>query len=204
MNDLIPALREFVSFFTVKRVVTLLIVVLALLVVCAPQHETTTEDGGACDSACPLPGQPPVINVPPVVITSVSRDNWSFDLVDDGWVPDEPSNPETKVIFFNESEGYMVLLIKEKTDLSLGAYVIESIEGFSIGGGRIHTIKQVKLNQQKFVLLEGSVHDDGFLSWNTTKDGFGYSFCCFYSSDVDAGTKKQDMCQTIAESLQIE
>jgi hypothetical protein len=203
MNDLIPALRAFRSFFTVKRVVTLLIVALALVLVCSPQYEVPTEDGGACDAACPFPRQP-VINIPPVVITTVDRENWSFTLMDEGWVTEVPSIPEIRVELYNKAESCMVLLIKEKTDFSLQSYVVESILGFNMGGKRVHTIKQVKLGEQKFVLLEGNVaEDEVFLSWNTVKDGFGYSFCCFYSVDVDAGTAQKDACQAIAESLQI-
>lgn len=206
MDDFRSALRDFKNVFTLKRVVTLLIVCFALLLVCAPQQQSTTEDGGACDSSCPFPRQPPVINVTPIVITTVARENWSFDLVgeDDNWISDQPSNPDIKVVFYNESKGYMVLLIKEKAELSLQEYVVESIKGFLIGGGQIRAVSQAKLNDQKFVLLEGNVAaDEVFYSWNTIKDGFGYSFNCFYTIDVDAGKTQQDTCRSIAESLEI-
>lgn len=205
MDDFRSVLRDFKNVFTLKRLVTLLIVFFALLIVCAPQ-QPTPEGGEACDGSCPFPRQPPVINVTPVVITTVARENWSFDLVgeDDDWISDQPSNPDIKVVFYNESKGYMVLLIKEKAELSLQEYVVESIKGFLIGGGRIRAVSQVKLNEQKFVLLEGNVAaDEVFYSWNSIKDGFGYSFCCFYTIDVDAGKTQQDTCRSIAESLEI-
>ncbi len=205
MDDLFSALRDFKNVFTVKRVVTLLIVALALLMVCAPQHEPATEDGGACDDACPFPRQPPVITVPTTVITTVARDNWSFTLMDNGWAPHEPSIPEIKVIMLNESEGCMVLLIKEQTDVSLSTYIVESAKGFVLGGGNVLTIKQVTLNKQKFVLLGGKVNgDEMFWSWNSVKNGFGYSFSCFCTANADGGFKCLNTCQTVADTLQID
>lgn len=205
MDDLFSALRDFKNVFTVKRVVTMLIVALALLVVCAPQHEPATEDGGACDGACPFPRPAPVITVPATVITTIARDNWSFTLMDEGWVSHEPSIPEIKVVMVNESQGCMVLLIKEQTDVSLPTYVVESSKGFVLGGGNVLLIKQVTLNKQKFVLLGGKVSgEDMFWSWNGIKNGFGYSFSCFCSADADGGLKCFNTCQAVADTLQIE
>jgi hypothetical protein len=60
------------------------------------------------------------------------------------------------------------------------------------------------LNNQKFVLIETDVADDDVLmAWSTIKDGFGYTLCCFYHPNVDAGSSQHDLCQEIAESLQI-
>ncbi len=203
MNDLIPALRDFIKVFTMKRIATLLIVAFALLLVCSPQYEAPTEDGGACDAACPFPRQP-VINVPPIVITSIARENWSFTLMDEVWVSEESSNPDIKVVLHNESKNRMVLLIKEKTaDMTLKEYGIESFKGFS-EHGRIVGVTQTKISNQKSLLFEGRVGDDIFWSWNTVKDGFGYSLCCFYLVDADAGSKQRDECQAVADSLQID
>ena len=184
-----------------KRVVTLLVVIFSLLVICSPCTEDTTEDGSSCGPACPIP--PIGINIPEVVFEEVSQENWRFDLLGEDWESKDSDNPSIKVMRRNVSQECMVLLIKESTDLSLSFYAIESIKGFSLRS-KIVAINQVLLNQQKFILLEGIIFDnDKFLSWNTVKDDFGYSFTCFYSPKFDAGTEQHDLCVEIAESLQI-
>jgi hypothetical protein len=190
-------------FFTVKRVIILLIAVFFLVAICSPRHEPLPEDGGACGTACPLPTSPSTITVPEVRFEEVTQENWRFDLPGTGWESKDSSNPSIKVMKRNLSQECMVLLIKEQTNLAFSYYAIESIKGFSLGG-KITAIKQTMFDNQKFILVEGTILDnDIFLSWNTIKDGFGYSFTCFYSPNVDAGSVQYDLCVEIAESLQI-
>ena len=204
MDDLIPALRAFRSFFTMKHITVLVFVVLALVLVCAP-HQGNDPFAPTCnDASCPLTVTPVVITVPEILIEEVGQENWSFDLPGNGWENHEPSNPDIKVVRRNISQECMVLLIKEQTDLSYPAYVVDAVKGFISGGDRINTVEQVMLGQQKFVLFEGNVAEsDVLMSWNTIKDGFGYSFNCFYAPNVDAGSAQRDLCIEIAESLQI-
>jgi hypothetical protein len=85
--------KDFVSFFTVKRVATLLIVGLALFVVCSP-HDTpiNANEPVACDAACPLPGAEP--EPPPIHTEVLSQENWSFTLIGDGWAVRDVPTPE--------------------------------------------------------------------------------------------------------------
>lgn len=204
MDDLIPALRAFKSFFTMKHITVVVFVALCLVLVCVPRQDNGAPAAQSCsDASCPFP-RPNVITIPEIRIEEVGQENWTFDLPGDGWERQEPSNSDIKVEHRNISQDCMVLLIKEQTNVPLPTYVVESIKGFVSGGDRIGAIKQVMLGQQKFVLLEGIISEsDVLLSWNTVKDGFGYSFNCFYHPNVDAGSAQHDLCVEIFESLQI-
>jgi hypothetical protein len=202
MDDLILVLRAFKSLFTMKHITVAVFVALCLVLVCIPHQDNDSFAQTCSDASCPFP-RPDVIFLPETRIEEVGQENWSFDLPGNGWESHDPSTPEIKVVRRNLSQECMVLLIKEQADLLLPSYIIESIKGFSMGG-KVNAIKQVMLNQQKFVLLEGTILDnDIFLSWNTVKDGFGYSLTCFYSPNVDAGSEQYNLCVEIAESLQI-
>jgi hypothetical protein len=203
MDDLIPALRAFKSFFTLKHITVVVFAALCLVLICTP-HQDNEPFAQTCSEASCLFPRPNVVTISEVRIEEVGQENWSFDLSGDGWESREPSNPSIKVIRRNLSQECMVLLIKEQTDLQYADYIVEAIRGFMSGGDRVNTIKQVMLNQQKFVLMEGNVAEsDVLLSWNTTKDGFGYSFNCFYAPNVDAGSAQYDLCVEMFESLQI-
>lgn len=204
MDDLIPALRAFRSFFTVKHITVVIFMLVCLVLVCTPHQDNEAPLAQSCsDASCPFP-RPDVITIPEIRIEEVGQENWTFDLPGDGWESQDPSNPDIKVERRNISQECMVLLIKEQTNTSFATYAVESIKGFVSGGDRIGSIKQVTLNQQKFVLLEGFVSEtDVLLSWNTVKDGFGYSFNCFYHPNVDAGSAQHDLCVEVFESLQI-
>ena len=203
MNDLFSELRQFINVFTPKRVLVLVIILISLVLICGPRTPMTDDGQVDCDVACPMPEAGPVITIPTVYLEEVSQENWQFDLPNEGWVYREPSVPAIKVVVFNKSKDCMVLLIKEETDLPLKDYAVESLKGFS-DRGQIVGITWSQLSKQKSVLFEGRVADDEiFWSWNTVKDGFGYSLCCFYTVNIDAGLEQQALCQEIAESFQI-
>lgn len=205
-SDFSKGLTEFKNFFTLKHITVLVFVALALVLVCSP-HQI---DGGSVaqtcsDASCPFP-RPDAMTVAPVLITKIQLDNWELDFPGEGWEYHEPSIPVMKLVRRNVSQECMVLLIKEPTDnMSFGQYVLESIRGFSEAGAQVTALKQVTLNDQKFVLMEGRVTDDNdvLMAWNTIKAGFGYSLSCFYKPNTDAGTAQHDLCVEIAESLQI-
>jgi hypothetical protein len=202
--DFAKGLSDFKNFFTVKHITVLVFVALALVLVCAPQRGFDSPSGEkmACDASCPLPE---VITVPTVTITEVSQENWQIDLIGEGWEIAEPSRPEQKMIRLNHNPSCMVLLIKEPIgQMSFGQYVVDSIQGFSEGGAHVAALKQVTINDQKYVLMESALFDtDVLMAWNTIKDGFGYSLSCFYHNDVDAGSAQHDLCEEIASSLEI-
>jgi hypothetical protein len=191
-----------------KHITVLVFVILSLILVCASR---SNDDGPVVaqtcsDASCPFPRKDAAITVLAKLteITEIARENWQLDLPGEGWEVEGSSQPEMKVVRLNSSKECMIVLIKEPTDTSFGQYVIESIEAFNARGAQITIIKQVTLNQQKFVLLEGNVFSsDAFMAWNSIKDGFGYSFICFYHPNVDAGSAQHDLCIEIANSLQI-
>ena len=198
------AFGDFIKFFTVKRVIVMLVVAVFLLLILAPQHP---EDGSptgnetvACDGSCPL--HPDVITIP--LQTMISQENWTLTLVGDGWEEDEPSIPVMKLSQRNLAKECMVVLIKEPTDLTFEQYVVESLRGFMEGGARIRGVKQVTLNNQKFILMESNLLDgDALMSWNGIKDGFGYSLSCFWHPSAAAGVNQYELCKEVANSLEI-
>jgi hypothetical protein len=202
MDSFQKAFGDFVKVFTLKRVIVMLVVAVALLLVLAPRHpeDAPPTDKLACDGSCPL--HPDVINVP--LQTMISQENWTLTLVGDGWEAEEPSIPVMKLVQRNLEKECMVLLIKEPTELTFAQYVIESLRGFSEGGARVVGVKQVTLNQQKFILMEARLSDgDALMAWNGIKDGFGYSLSCFWHPSADAGVNQYEFCKEIANSLEI-
>lgn len=203
-SDFAKAFEDFKRFFTLKHITVLVFVAAVLVLILAPNRkDNPATDGGKAvcsDASCPLPN---VLTVAPVVITEVSQENWQFDLSGEGWESFEPSNLAEKVIRRNAAQECMVILIKEPTDISFGQYVIESMRGFREGGATITALKQVVLNDQKFVLMEASLGSDVLMAWSSLKDGFGYTLCCFYAPNADTGNDQHDLCVEIAESLEI-
>lgn len=203
-SDFAKAFEDFKNFFTRKHIAVLLLVAAVLVLILAPNRQDNPAVDGekaACsDASCPLPV---TLTVDPVVITEVGQENWQFDLPGEGWESLEPSNLVEKVIRRNTAQECMIILIKEPTDISFGQYIIESMRGFREGGATIIGLKQVVLNEQKFVLMEASLGSDVLMAWSSLKDGFGYTLCCFYSPNADTGSAQHDLCTEIAESLEI-
>jgi hypothetical protein len=203
--DFSKGLSVFKSLFTFKHITVLVFVALALVLVCAPHRDNAEPFAQTCnDASCPFP-RPKVITVTPIFITKISLENWQLDFPGEGWEYHEPSIPVIKLVRHNPSQECMVLLIKEPIDnMSFGQYVVESIRGFSEDGAQVTSLKQVDLNDNKFVLMESLLFGkDILMAWNGIKDGFGYSLSCFYKPDADAGNAQHDLCVEIAESLRI-
>jgi len=197
---------DFKNFFTVKHITVVLFVAACLFLICSPHSDNSSVVAQTCsDASCPYPKVDGGATLSVTVLTSVSDENWSINLVGEGWERMEGSRSEFKMVQRNADQQCMVLLIKEPTGhMSFGQYILESIKGFSEGGAQVTAIKQVSLNEQKFVLMESHVEgSDVLMAWNGIKDGFGYSLSCFYHPDVDAGSTQHDLCVEIAESLQI-
>ena len=201
-GEAFSAFAQFISFFTVKRVLTLLIVVLALFVVCSPKDAptTSTTEPDNCGSACPLPEQPAP---PPIHTENVGQENWSFTLLGNGWSPRALDTNEIKLALENHGAMCMIFVVKEETTDSFGAYVLGTIRGFSEGGATIDAVKMVMINGQKFVLTQVDHRDEVIWVWVTVKDGFGYGFTCGCDINPDAGALQRDLCLNMASTFVI-
>ncbi len=210
---------EFISFFTVKRVVTLLVVGLALVAVCGAHDVTTASNSPAdCNTACPLPeaaptpapapAEVPVQPEPPAKpaphAKNITQDNWSFSLIGDGWKPMKSPIPVIKVSMDNQAEECMVFLVKEAdANTTYPTYVLQTMRGFTEAGSNVDSVQQVTINGQQWteVLLDKNM--EAVWAWITVKDGVGYGFTCGCEINMDAAQDHFDMCHAMANSIQI-
>lgn len=201
-GEAIDAFRQFFSFFTLKRVLTLLIVMLALFVVCSPNDvpQSVEDQPVECDSACPLPSPPP----PPIHAENVKRENWSITLIGESWSSRDIDSDQIKLSMENHDVMCLVFVVKESTTDSFGAYVISTIRGFSDTGSTIDSVKIVQVNNQKFVLTQLNKDDEVVWVWMTVKNGFGYGFTCGCEINPDGGTAQRDLCQHMADTFVIQ
>ena len=176
-----------------------------LLATCATHDTKTDPDASvdpACDSACPLPGGTP--EQPKAEIQTISQENWSFNLPGSGWVAKETPIPEIKVAMSNDAQEMMVLFVKEDIgDATFQEYVVGTIRAFIEGGARINSIKQVKLGELKSIQVQFDKSGEVVWAWITAANGWGYGLTCGGVINVDAGTAQHDLCQSVADSLQI-
>jgi hypothetical protein len=172
-----------------------------LLATCATHDTKVTTEASteSCDSSCPLPaGQPKVEE------QTISQDDWSFKLPGSDWTAKEPPIEAIKVAMSNDKSEMMVLFVKEEIgDATYAQYVIGTVRAFAEGGATVNSIKQVKINDRKFVLIQLSKEGEVIWAWVTSANGWGYGLTCGGVINVDAGTAQHDLCQSVADSLQI-
>lgn len=197
-DDFYQAFSDFIKVFSVKRVMTMLIVGLTLFLICSPQDVPAQSDNQVidCGNACPMPK---VINVPTVVITQVSQENWQFDLVGDGWEDRDPTTDNAKAVKVNEDKDCKLFLLKEPSNDTLSKHVVETLRGFTEHSIYLDSIRFSIINGNKYI---GSLLTDGpdtIWVWMTVKDSFAYTFVCGCADNV-IGSK---VCPETVESLQI-
>lgn len=152
----------------------------------------------ACDGSCPLPGG--TVKVEEQVM---AQENWSFTLPDSGWIAKEPPIPEIKVAMSNDNQEMMIFFVKDEAHDTFPEYVVGTIRAFAEGGALVNSIKQVKIGQDKFILAQLSEDGEVIWAWITAKDGYGYVLTCGGVINVGAGASQHDLCQSVANSLQI-
>ena len=180
------------------------LVVSGLLVSTCATHETKTASDSSvdpnCDVSCPLPEA----KAPKVEEQTLAQENWSFKLTGSGWTDKDLPVPEIKVAKLNDGMQMAVLFVKEDIgDATYQEYVVSTIRAFIEGGGRINSIKQVKVSDRKAILVQFDKEGEVIWAWITVADGFGYGLTCGGVINVDAGTAQHDFCQAVADSLQI-
>lgn len=194
-------LIQFISFFTVKRILTLLIVGLALIAVCGPTDVPLgmTNNQPPCDTSCPFPKPVP----PPIHKETFSQENWSVTLIGDGWSPRPQVADEIKLAMQNRDQTCLVFVVKEKTDDSYGAYVVSTIRGFVESGGLIDSVEMVMVNGERWCLTQVDHSDEVIWLWVLVKDGFGYGFTCGCELNPDAGASQYRLCQSMMDTFQL-
>lgn len=200
MPDFDDAFRDFKKFFTVKHILVTLIVAASIFVMCAPQQpvDGPAEETACNDASCPLP-IPPVITVAPIVITEVSKENWSFDLPDEGWEDRGLDSPNVKVAKVNKDKACKLFLMKEPTTDTLSKHAVETIRGFTEHLIAVDSIRIRPINGNKYIAVLFSDGGEGIWVWLTVKDNFGYTFVC----GCDSNAVSSELCPGVAESLDI-
>jgi hypothetical protein len=160
------------------------------------EHHTDCNDG-----SCPLPAG---LAVPATKL--VVQENWEFTLPGADWIEREPPAPDIKVAIIGSvpEHAVLVLFIKEEIDRTFTDYVIGTVRSFAEMEFKINSIKQVVINDRKFVLVQATNQDKVIWSWLSVKDKFGYAFSCGAEINVDAGTLQSNLCNSIAQTVKIQ
>lgn len=141
-----------------------------LLATCAT-HDTKVAPEASkepCDSSCPLP-----VVQPKVEEQTIAQDNWSFKLAGSDWTAKEPPIEAIKVAMSNDKSEMMVLFVKEDIgDSTYAQYVIGTIRAFAEGGATVNSMKQVKINDRRFVVVQLSKDSEVIWAWITSTDGW--------------------------------
>jgi hypothetical protein len=134
---------------------------------------------------------------------TIIQEDWSLAIPGDRWEFVEPPLPEIKLAVKNMDDEVMFLFIREGTSMDLTEYVINTLQVFSDNDARIRSMTHVSLNGTGFILTEMLRRDEMIWSWITVKDNVGYGFTCVAEVNADAGVQRRNLCQSIANSLQI-
>lgn len=179
-----------------------LVISVAFCSPCVSQKPTTPQEHLDCDGSCPMPAGAPVQPTTKLV----TQENWQFTLPGVNWIERESPAPDIKVAIMGTDplHSALILFIKEETDGTFADYVIGTIRSFAMLEFKINSVKQVVVNDQKFVLVQVSKGNKVIWSWLSVKDKFGYAFTCGAEINVDAGSMQHDLCASIAETVIIQ
>ena len=135
----------------------------------------------------------------------LSQDNWKLSVPDTGWLNNDPPQPGFKVLLTNDEQHALLILIKDQlpNDETFAQFVVDTIKIDEASDVLVNAVKQVRIHDTKFIMVQGNRKGDTVWSWLTVKDGFGYTLLCGGEIDVDAGSSMHDMCQSIASTLEI-
>lgn len=181
----------------------LLIIAVALGILSCSSCSKEVQPTSPCNGEeCSIPAPKPSVSVPPPVdgTVKIQDADWSFVLPSAGW--DKVSFPEdgVQIVLRNEKKRNLIIFVKEKFDGSPDQYALFAIRGLKDSGGTLGAVKQVTINDNKFVLVESSKGSSVKIwMWITSKSGNGYAFSC--GGPVDE--LQEDLCNKIAESVKI-
>jgi hypothetical protein len=171
-----------------------------LVVVCviACNKHTTAPIEKDCDAGvCALP------HLPTGIRKTVSQDNWKFSLIGSDWDTTESPLLNTKVVSKNEIKNCLVSFVKEPTTDTYSQYIIATIRAFAAQYNHINEVSQVVINSNNFIEVQINNDTTVVWSWISVKEGYGYRFTCGSDIDVDAGNLVHNLCQKIANSIEI-
>lgn len=161
-----------------------------------PIVDSGAADGGNCDAnSC---------SVPPANNKEFSDENWSFTVPGDTWTLTPPPSPELKVMAINQDLGCLLLFLKEPTTSDYASYAVDAIRSFAQDDVVINSVHQVMINSIKFVKVQVSTEDTVVWTWLTVKNGFGYGLSCGGDFNPEGGDTLHDLCQGVADTLEIQ
>lgn len=163
-----------------------------------PNAPTTCSDG-----SCPLRNPNKTITIPVTHMEIVDAENISLTLPNPGWIKEPHPSDSFTISEENAEQQCKLIMVKEPTTEPYAQYVVGAIREFNWGGLRLHDYRQVVINNQSFVLSQDTAPTKTAWVWFTSKDHFGYWMMCMCVTDADSGVAKRDMCQSIAESIEI-
>lgn len=177
----------------------LMIVLLALSILACSQSVKQPADAGL---VCSEAGRAlPTENTADVI----QEDNWKFVLSGDNWKSVNKEVPDIKVIFVNEKLTTLIFLGKQATTDSFPDYIINSLRAFKASGVNVISAKSITIQNKPFILVTGMPDDKArdIWMWVTLDKGFGYIFSCVVEHSPDASPTAFDVCNTIANSIEI-
>lgn len=187
-----------------RNILKLLLIFVILVVICAPCTEAelpAAKETDSCDaSICALPSTNELLDDKNTVL---SQDNWQFSVPGDGWELMSPPLPEIKIARENEKKGCLLFFLKEETVSSYGEYVIGTIRAFTEDGNTVVSAKQVVINSNKFIAVEVRNSVTTAWLWIMVKNGFGYGLSCGGNNSADFNGRLYNLCQSIADSVEI-
>ncbi|CAB4196807.1 hypothetical protein UFOVP1290_327 [uncultured Caudovirales phage] len=132
---------------------------------------------------------------------SLSGDSWEV-FIPNEWVVKTPTSKikGLEFLYFNNISQSVILLIKEKTLVSLEEYSLETLRGLRDAGAKLNVAKQVKLNDKEFILLDSSREEITAWTWVTVHNGYAYTFSC---SGLSVTQTQEDTCKSIVNTLKI-
>lgn len=175
----------------------LLIVMAVLIVLCASRDEMPAIDNDCNDNVCQLSNR--VLGNR----TVFKQENWSFTVPDNDWDSSALPDLDIKVASKNENKNCLVVFNKGRTADSFTNFVIKIIRSFSGNENAIYSVRKLTIHNNQFIELE--VHGDMAIVWDwlTVKDGFEYELSCGGDIVFDGGTATYDLCQDIANTIEI-
>jgi hypothetical protein len=188
-----------------KRLLVVLAAILIISIVfVAPRIYQDTTAAHKCDAAvCNLPA---AVNLTPGS-NLISEENWQFTLPGFDWTPQYLQDVSIKVAFIGSEleHSILVLFIKEEDpDINFSSFVINTHHTFTTMGFMLNSIKQVVIDNNKYILLQVNHGDDVIWNWMTFKNGIGYNLACGAEINSDVSNSQHDLCFSIADSLRIQ
>jgi hypothetical protein len=133
----------------------------------------------------------------------IAQDNWQFALPGEGWKSIGSESPTIKALFNNEQKEMTVLFNKEETELSFADYVVQGLRTPPELGIKVESLSTTTIANTRAVVVTIRHTDKIVWLWLLKKGNYAYGFSCGVTDNPDASTQQFQLCESIANSVQI-